>query len=253
MIAVYDLCVDDDEQVREIGSKLTQDILSSGKSKVDITFAPLVASQRLSEHLSSNFSRSSELSVEALRRFWGCDTTDMKIPKPLSPHLEISVAKNDAQALFEEEKQNLFIDPARETVIWARVLKRLPGNALPSPLRRQLGAWVVEGLGALIESSDPGTKDILGLASQPDIFALGVRVLYGAEVLLTWLKHHKRAQMAIQTLLIQLKKFSDGLVIDQSRMWSDIATRILHEYSIGRFKALYSGTASLVASIGMLS
>jgi hypothetical protein len=83
------------------------------------------------------------------------------------------------QALFAEEKQNLYIDDAREVAVWAQVVMKLswPG-AVDQPLVKSLGIWIEEGIPAL--RSQGTTK----LASNAETFTLGLSVIYGAEILL---------------------------------------------------------------------
>jgi hypothetical protein len=247
MLAVYDLCVDDDEDIRDIGSKLTQKILAPQGGKSGISLAPLVASQRLSENLVARFPQSQVLAIEALRRFWGCDTTDAKTPRTMSPRTAITLAQSETDVLFREEKQNLFIDPASETVIWARVLRKMPSTALPRSLRKEFASWVAEGLRVLTETPESGTDLPRSLSSQPEVFALGVRVLYGAEVVLTWLRASSRRSTDTEKVLACLGRFVDGVPAASSGVWSEIARRVLREYAIARLSSLHKTMSTMIA------
>jgi hypothetical protein len=171
-IAVYDLLNDDDEDIRITAASIAVRILSvvDVENRNEPDLEPITASQRLLNFIIRRWRSSKDLFHLAFTRIF-------RTFQPVNN--QISRSMQTDQALFAEEKQNLYIDDAREVAVWAQVVMKLswPG-AVDQPLVKSLGIWIEEGIPAL--RSQGTTK----LASNAETFTLGLSVIYGAEILL---------------------------------------------------------------------
>jgi hypothetical protein len=180
-IGVYDLLNDDDEDTRLLAATITGRVLTAAKPGVTATFEPLVASRKLIEFCLARWSANSQLSGLAFERAFGI--AEGSLPEPAVKQLTAARDQGDF-ALFAEEKQNLYLDEALEVRTWSRVIQQLSPNAISKHLLHTLARWVEEGLVALAEQSNDSHDGALGWCTNADVFTLGLRIFYGAEVLL---------------------------------------------------------------------
>lgn len=91
----------------------------------------------------------------------------------------------DSNALFEEERQNLYIDDVREVGIWSKVLKSITGPE--EGCLNSLGHWVLTGLRDLVKylNDEVDFDGPLGRTSEPEVLILFVQVIELAGVLLS--------------------------------------------------------------------
>jgi hypothetical protein len=185
---------DDDDDVREIAASAASIILSSGGivSTTLMKQSPLAATEKLAFFLVNRFRHEHHFRLAALKRIWFSSTvTEMRgnaeqqITK-CSIKALLENLQRDSCALFEEERQNLYIDDIREVEIWSKILKSTEPpeeSYLKSPRD-----WVLTGLrdlkGYLIDQVD--FDGPLGLTSQPDVLTVFVRVIELAGVMLEW-------------------------------------------------------------------
>ena len=206
---IYDSLVDDDEDIRDSGAKIVSSILSNGSPRLvetgaRLSLSPCSASSALLQYLSSNYSKSTTLVLEAVWRLTSLaesievafrtdvmHTTkdmasfDMKaISLRLTP---VSVlferATQQQNVVFEEEKQNLYLDPVMEAETWAQILVDIETEAWPSGLAMALRFWTESGLVCLFHAIDESVEGPLGLTSRADVFALFMQVVLVARVL----------------------------------------------------------------------
>ncbi|KAI9843321.1 MAG: hypothetical protein M1830_007712, partial [Pleopsidium flavum] len=83
---------------------------------------------------------------------------------------------------------NLFIDEVREAEVWSRVLTLLSAAAYDDNTAADFSNWITEGLSTLTETAESEVDGPLGWTSKADVSALGMRVIFGASVLLHWEK-----------------------------------------------------------------
>jgi hypothetical protein len=170
-IAVYDLLNDDDEDIRIVAASIATQMLSN----VDVEnhrepdLEPITASQRLLSFVVRRWSGSKDLFGQAFTRLFG---KFEPVDEQISRYIQTD------QALFAEEKQNLYIDDAREVAVWAQMAMKLSWpEAVDQTLVKHLGTWVENGIPSL---RSHGTS----LMSKAETFTLGLSVIYGAEILL---------------------------------------------------------------------
>lgn len=189
-LVLYDMLNDDDEELRDISAVAASYVLANRQeSAEEATFAlvPLATSSRLAQSLATNYHTSSSLLRETIQRLTGqqikmSDCTMASVSALLDESMENSTV------LFEEEKQNLFIDDAREACVWYSVLKQLKPepSEINSTLTREFQQWVSEGLLSLTKAVQlEGAGGLLGFTSKTEIFILGLRVVYAARALLS--------------------------------------------------------------------
>ncbi|KAI9837726.1 MAG: hypothetical protein M1819_006660 [Sarea resinae] len=202
---LYDILNDDDDEIRDKGAEVVSWILSdpSKDNMPTISLIPLAASRKLADFLVENYTQSSQLHDEALMRVVG-----QQLQVESFPQSKASASSSDSKALdfrpfkeilskylkedttlFVEEKQNLFVDPVREIDIWSQVLLRLSSVPITSAssLTSKFTTWVSEGLETLLSATaDHDTDGPLGWTTKPEVFALGIRVICAAGVVLEW-------------------------------------------------------------------
>jgi hypothetical protein len=234
ILLVYDCLNDDDSEIRELASCIARRILKARSTTQSVQpMVPLVASQKLSQHLISMFPTSVTLAREGIWRLTGSRLLNgCLVPSAIQLFSEV---RHESTALFAVEKQNLFVDEVREAVIWSRVLKRLSKQALAAEHMAALSKWVTGGLGKLIEVANAEVDGPLGWTSKPDIFILGMRIILATDVLLRCRTMTRKVCIPGSSLRLSLGR----LVAAAERgrlhnMWLELAEEILVGAILGR-------------------
>ncbi|KAH0562941.1 hypothetical protein GP486_002501 [Trichoglossum hirsutum] len=195
-VVLFDTLSDDDEEIRDMGAAIVSWTLSpSSGTAPGLSLLPLAANLRLSEWLSSQYSLSKDLLTTAVQRLtlhsrWlPPNVTDEAIEALESVENLLAKATKEDRSLFVKEKQNLFIDETREAEVWSRVLLGTARETPHEQLAKAYIAWVKEGLLTLSERVKAKVMDgPLGWTSKPEVFAVGIHVILGANVVLQWMK-----------------------------------------------------------------
>ena len=206
-LSIYDTLLDDDEDVRDKGAVTTSTLLSavSGKSQGSgFLLMPLVAGARLLDYLVKNYHTSMVLFCNGICRLTGASSSSNLapiIPSSLSPdhpidasiHLRpardmLHEAMHQSTTLFNEEKQNLYLDPAKESKTWASALVALlPTLGSPHKIMPKFSTWCLDALSALIEIMESeGSDGPLGWTYKADVFVMGIRILAAVRVMVHW-------------------------------------------------------------------
>ncbi|KAI7318345.1 hypothetical protein KC315_g10090 [Hortaea werneckii] len=241
--AVYDLLNDDDEDLRLLASCAVSTILGAeandGSEQEELV--PVVANQRLVEFMLQTMSRDQRLIDEAVFRSFG--TSSQGFPN-VADHLNLFTQID--KALFVEEKQNLYIDEAREVKLWTQVLLRAPADMLTTQLRKQLSAWVAEGISALTSKMAENADGPLGWSSRPEVFVLGLRLLYGAEVLLSCVERGSKIFTPASWLRRSLGELKLSIErCNGSGLWLSEIDRILSHSLVAKMRAVMASTTYL--------
>lgn len=183
-LILYDMLNDDDEELRDLAASTASWVLScsSVSPAKSISLSPLNASRLLSEFVAVNYGDSQLLNTRVLRYVLGQET---RLGSAVSRTKLTSVAdlaaelKKESTVLFEEEKQNLFIDEVREIDIWTGVLSTLTKDAYTEGSIKDLCGWVSEGLECLAKATAEasGHDGLIGWVSKPEMYTLGMRVI----------------------------------------------------------------------------
>ena len=213
-ICLYDILLDDDEDVREQGAVAASALLSAADSKTkgrkcgNTLLTSSAASSKLLQYIVTEYNSSKVLWIDGVRRLTG-ETSLFRVgPVHVPSNLENSEDPSERKctfknrirlglrpvremlqearrldtALFAEEKANLFVDPAEDAKDWADALAQLHPSVHDPNMVSEMAAWCAEGLAALIEIVESQEDGPLGWTSKPDVFALGMRILLMAKV-----------------------------------------------------------------------
>jgi hypothetical protein len=209
-LALYDILLDDEKEIREKASGLVSWVLSLPNSAVDanktadILLTPVAAITRLAEFLATTYNGTMFLCIEGLKRICGivhpsagcpgfqCGDISLAefegaLPLVNVEH-ELRMATMIDSTLFIEERQNLFIDPIQESERWTKVLQKTSMSSLSSEHVVHLEKWVVHGLEVFTAEAVAHTDGPLGWTSKAEVFTLGMRVFFVAQLLLDRLK-----------------------------------------------------------------
>ncbi|KAL4939613.1 hypothetical protein BDV06DRAFT_33661 [Aspergillus oleicola] len=194
-LILYDLLNDDDEELRDIAASTASWVLSysSVSPNKAVTLSPMNASELFVTFLAENYHASQLLSTRALRYILGLeprvgDSGSGKGTSLMPVSYITSELRKESTILFEEEKQNLFIESIREIDLWCGVLTRLAGpsaSAYNDQLLSDVFTWVSNGLDSFsdILSSPDGEDGLVGWVAKPEAYTLGVRVVSLAGVI----------------------------------------------------------------------
>ena len=223
-LALYDSLLDDDEEVREEGARIASSLLSKLQSEHTsqshsrmFALSPPAAKAELVRCLVQAYGRQPEFwtlsifrltgltqQLEISARIPGLDTIISE--SPISWHrnkvleensvpalYEISARQN--QAVFAEEKQNLYIDTIRETEAWADVLRQLEVVVpVQDDFMTRWCEWTATGFELFcrkLDYPDDGKTQLtggsLGTSSMPDVFALIYRVMVATKIYIHYL------------------------------------------------------------------
>lgn len=198
---------------------------------------PLLAGAKIAAYLCRHHNRSGSLADIAMSRLTGQrDLASSKVNM-------LQSSESTSAALFAVEKQNLFVDPAREARLWSRVLMRLHPAAVSAESLMQLAAWTTNAVEALIQKArtDPGGP--LSWARSSDTFTYGLQIIFAAEVILHFLRVRRTKSSLSQALRSRLVEV---LVIDSERdvnpLWRIQIERIL-------LKAILPGVKKVACSL----
>ncbi|EAW14308.1 THADA/TRM732 family protein [Aspergillus clavatus NRRL 1] len=191
-LILYDMLNDDDEELREIAAATASWVISysSVSPSKSVTLAPLYASELFSRFLVENYPQSSVLCTTIMRYMTGeaprisgsVDTPEFRVVAD-----QLQEQMKESTILFEEEKQNLFIDDVREIDDWSARLLQMTGSSFNTVNVQGVATWVHAGLAYMSAfiTEERGKDGLLGWASKPETFTLGVRVISLAGVLVS--------------------------------------------------------------------
>ncbi|PWY74362.1 HEAT repeat protein [Aspergillus heteromorphus CBS 117.55] len=198
-LVLYDILNDDDEELRDLAASTASWILSysSISPAKSVTLSPLNASTLLSTFLTTTFASSRPLStritsylIDDAPRLSSAGTSTSTSTNPNQPpHLPVETRLSDLRKestiLFEEEKQNLFIDEVREIDLWSSSLSQFSVSAFDPTQVETMYDWILDGVSCLtaILDKEEGRDGLLGWVSKPQTFVLGVRLFGVAGVL----------------------------------------------------------------------
>lgn len=189
---LYDMLNDDDEELRDLAAVTASWVLSysSVAPSKAVTLSPLNASQLLTDFIVGHYAESPLLCVRIMRYITGQEvrmggSTHTRRLAPVSDL--VTEYRKESTILFEEEKQNLFIDEVREVDRWSGRLLELAESSYDGRSTASVFQWVSDGLSYLIElavdDSGAGKDGFIGWTTNPDTFTLGVRLISLASVM----------------------------------------------------------------------
>ncbi|KAI9376069.1 putative death-receptor fusion protein-domain-containing protein [Aspergillus egyptiacus] len=183
-LSLYDLLNDDDEELRDIGATTASWVLSysSVSPQKTITLSPMNASELFATFIADNYADSPLLCTRALHYVLGQESrTGDSTGKAdlLAVSAIVAELRKESTILFEEEKQNLFIEEVREVDIWSRVLSQLTQASYDEHTLDKVFSWVSNGLTCLsdILVSEDGEDGLIGWTAKPETYTIAARVI----------------------------------------------------------------------------
>jgi len=238
---LYDMLNDDDDEIRDAAAPIAIKLIhSQGYFKSVKGCVPTVACQHLINFIAKAFQQSSELSKEVLRRLTEAQSSSSLFARSVEDMLATAM-KGDT-ALFIQEKQNLFRDEVLENLVWCHILKLVSLKDVHSAVLNDLAKWVMEGIAVLKETTTKEVDGALGWASKPEVFALGIKVICGAEILLNWLPSANQ-EIDIKSWQVRktLREFADaGAVGEVHPLWLSKIEKILTDSVVAEMVQLKS-------------
>ncbi|KAH8690204.1 HEAT repeat protein [Talaromyces proteolyticus] len=177
-LILYDMLNDDDDELRDFSAPIASWILSYSSVFPDKTVAlgSIPASESLAEFISSNYNKQKSLFRHIIKRMMNKSAVPQRGKLQFTSFETLfNDYRKESTVLFEEEKQNLFIDDVREIDIWSSALIRLEKSAFDEDIIDNLFAWASEGLACLERCLISGDQDgDLGWTAKPEIYSLGI-------------------------------------------------------------------------------
>lgn len=227
-MAVYDTLIDDDEEIRELGASTIPPLLNAirpGRNQIEDIVAPL-STQVICAYLVREHFASRHLAMEALIRLTGQQGNLTREWKSVKDILHAELGKE--MTLFDEEKQNQYVDDVKEADTWSRVLKRISVDACPQDILDRFVNWTVKGLDDLLSATRAEVDGPLGWSSKADVYILGMRVLCAADVLLEWRTRTKRVKVRGSVLRWKLGALlREGQEMDLHGLWLEKIADVL--------------------------
>lgn len=214
-IVLYDLLNDDDEEIRTLCCETASTLLSDlGVIKPGVSLLPQAASESLLNYLVTTFRNNDTLIVTAFNRLLGQTIRLGTAVESIPASALLTEYRKASTVLFEEERQNLFVDDTREAARWAASVVKLDlsRSTRGEQLLSLLVGWTSEGLDALIEAAGSGEVDgVLGWSSRGETYVLGIRVLCAAQVLI---ERGDRVEDLRQKTGVLLRRCIDNLLAE---------------------------------------
>ena len=191
---LYDFLNDDDQEIRHVAASTTSFVLSSAAAGgVRLQLSPTAASLAFSCYVVNIFKSKNEFSQMALSRLLlssPINPDDMNgfaaLASRHSVKKQLDTAREESHGLFEEERQNLYLDEIREIEIWYAALSKVSSVGLDADVRALLGQWALEGLCELRTALPSLTSGIFGILWKREMVTLFMRVIRVAELMLRW-------------------------------------------------------------------
>jgi len=239
LFLVYDCLNDDDEDIRALATLTSQRILIARSSSEVSPAVPLAASRQIANVVLPFMDHGSEIAFEAIQRLCGSKLRGGALTPPPSQRLEI--ASQSGTVLFAVEKQNLYIDDVRESIIWSRTLKQILTQSIDREAALVLSSWVTDGLESLINKVDDERVGPLGWTSKRDTFIFGVQVILAADVLLNWRSRSSKVPIRASHLKLSLWRLAEaGRKNDVHHMWLQLIDKILCRSTVHRVRKVGS-------------
>ena len=241
-MVLYDVLVDDDEEIREQGSRTVSSLLSA-HTDTGLPLSPAAAKSRLLDFLEQRYQGSTVFSVEAVRKLTGlpsiysaksheyCSDKDdecRSISLQLRPVAELLLEARAMQiAVFVEEKQNLYVDQISEADGWANILVDMDAAVWEPTVVSAWQSWTTNGLDYLLDFCEKMSDlEALSLISIPEMYTLFMRVVLSAKVLVNGApqmnaerdrKNHDCRVLLRKLLELGTQRRLHGLLLDRIR------------------------------------
>lgn len=245
LLPVYDCLIDDDPEIRELGSETCRMIMqSSGRSTGRLrSVVPALAGQALGKYLVSRHAGSSIIMVDALRRLTSQDFRRTDSIVSFEGLFKRQLAEIDS--LFAAERQNLYVDDVEEARLWSAVLRHMDQRILPKRMIAKFEGWCIAGMKMLLDYSQTNRDGPLGWASKPAMFSLGMRLIQCFAVLLQWRTDGTRVSTRWSEMVKLLAKLDHSKQQELHCLWRREANAVLTRSITTRFTRVARTVSSL--------
>lgn len=188
-VILYDMLNDDDDELRDYAAPIASWVLSNSTVFPDkiVDLADIPARERLVEFLSNHYSNEQRLVHYAVKRLMNNvvvsgGTSFVPFETLFNEH------RKESTILFEEERQNLFIDDVREIDTWTTVLMNVDRPVFDhnTATVSNLFIWAVQGLACLDTLLESGEQDgAVGWTAKQEVYSLGILLFSVASLLMT--------------------------------------------------------------------
>jgi hypothetical protein len=190
---LYDGLNDDEEEIREVAASTTSFILTSASGGERLQLCPVAACHRFSAYQAECFAKTHDFHLGALGR--------LMFPVPLvmedlgsftmmasqhSVQQQLDLCQRVSYQLFEEERQNLYVDEIREIEIWRSALGKVSRTWINEKLVVLVENWALKGLQQLTAAMPNINGGPFGMVSKREMVTLFVRVIRLAELCVHW-------------------------------------------------------------------
>ncbi|EED19802.1 HEAT repeat protein [Talaromyces stipitatus ATCC 10500] len=191
-LILYDMLNDDDDELRSLSAPIASWVVSHSKifPNQRVMLGAMPASESLVEFIASNYAKQPALFHHVVTRLMRETFPKKKRNEFKSFETLFEDYSKESIALFEEEKQNLFIDDVREIDIWTKAFRHLDKSACDQTTIKKLAIWVSDGLKYLnakvlsLSTSDDQGDNVLGWTSKPEVYTLGCLLFSVASLLI---------------------------------------------------------------------
>lgn len=233
---MYRLTNDDDEDVRNVAARTACSIIqAASQDNAALDLLPIPAGAKLVEIMTQRFNTSTDLAMVAMSALFS---------RGISATTILADANRQDTALFIQEKQNLFIDEAREARLWSHVLVNMSSKAVTQEAAQEMARWTMEGLDTLLTTLEANADGPLGWKRRPEIFVLGLKIIYAAEVLLV-LRGRLRKLKGVNGSEIRKKLMAllkQGQEKEMHPLWLEQSQRVLE-------RAIVRGAGSVARNL----
>ena len=195
-LILYDFLNDDDEEIRSVAASTASFVFLPQPAGPIGELSPPAACYRLSAHMCGLFGSHHVFHLVAFGRVMLPDRLETKtyeyfaeMVSRYSTEKQLTQASAISYELFEEEKQNLYVDDLREIEMWAAMLRLLDPHSIDWRLRDLAVRWTLDGLGMLSGALSALGAGPFSVLHKLEVIAVVLRILKMSSLLLQWYKH----------------------------------------------------------------
>jgi Putative death-receptor fusion protein (DUF2428) len=190
---LYDFLNDDDEEIRAVAASTTSCILTTVAGGITLQLCPLASCRQLSTYMAEIFSSNDEFHLLALTRILLPTSIEFDelthfadLTSSHSVRNQLDCAQQESHDLFEEERQNLYLDDFSEIEIWHSTLGKVAPSRLDDGVRALVGSWALDGLRELAAVLPALSHGPFGVSWKAEFVTLLIRVIKTADLSLQW-------------------------------------------------------------------
>lgn len=190
---LYDFLNDDDEEIRALAASTTSYILSAAAGGVNLQLSSLASCHQLSAFMAKSFSSKDEFHLLALSRImlptaivFDELTSFAAIVSHHSVRVQLNFARQESHDLFEEERQNLYLDDVSEIETWHLALGKVAPSWIDDDVRELVEEWALNGVRELAIALPGLSHGPFGTLSKIKMLTLFLRVIQTTDLCLEW-------------------------------------------------------------------